>query len=142
MDLAQIEELIKILEESDTEELVVQEGESTIRIRKRPKQEPSATAPRPSVEPAEQPVIAMDVTPTESVIRAPMVGIFHTIDGLSKVGAQVEEGQVVGSIESMKLLNDVIADMSGVVTEVLVEDGTPVEYGQPLCRIELESAKV
>ena len=139
MDLAQIEELIKVLEESETEELVVQQGECTIRIRKRLKQEPSPPAPRANVKPTEQPPLAKEEAPTESVIRAPMVGIFHTIDGLSTVGAHVEEGQVVGSIESMKLLNDVTADVSGVVTEVLVEDGMPVEYGQPLCRIQLES---
>ena len=139
MDLAQIEELIKVLEGSQTEELAVQRGECTIRIRKRRKQEPSAAAPRVTVKPAGPPPIAKEEVPEDSIIRAPMVGIFHSIDGLSKVGARVEEGQVVGSIESMKLLNDVIASMSGVVTEVLVDDGTPVEYGQPLCRIQLES---
>lgn len=139
MDLVQIEELIKVLEGSETEELAVQRGECTIRIRKRPKQ--NAAAPPASVKPAEQPPIVKEKEQVaeDSFIRAPMVGIFHTVDGLSRVGARVEEGQVVGSIESMKLLNDVITDITGTVTEVLVEEGTPVEYGQPLCRVQLES---
>ena len=64
-----------------------------------------------------------------------MVGIFHTVDGTS-CRLNVTAGQVVGAIESMKLLNDVVSQLTGPVVEVLVEDGTPVEYGQPLCKVE------
>ena len=65
-----------------------------------------------------------------------MVGMFHVVDGIARVGAEVSEGQVVGSIESMKLANDIVSEVAGRVREVLVEDGMPVEYGQPLYRLE------
>ncbi len=67
-----------------------------------------------------------------------MVGIFHAANDIKQVGAQISKGQVVGSIESMKLLNDVVSEVSGTVREVMVENGMPVEYGQPLLRIEVD----
>ena len=69
-------------------------------------------------------------------IDAPMVGMFHVVDGLAEVGGIITAGQVVGSIESMKLLNDVKTQESCCLAEILVEDGMPVEYGQHLYRIE------
>ena len=72
----------------------------------------------------------------EVFITARMVGIFHSIDSVGAVGTAVKAGQVVGAIESMKLLNDAVSDHDGVIAEVLVEDGMPVEYGQRLFRLE------
>lgn len=135
MDVEKIEQLIKVLQSSKTEELSVHKGEFRVSIRKGKTPAPAAKA---STKPAKQSVRqdTQPAAPDEHFILAPMVGIFHTIDGIARAGAKVEEGQVIGSIESMKLLNDVVSGTSGIVSEVLVEDGMPVEYGQPLCRVE------
>jgi len=136
MDVGKIEELIKVLEGSRTEEIAVRKGDFTIQIKKGHKPAPVQTA---HVKPTGKSSPRADVTPVEpddELILAPMVGIFHVVDGIARVGANVNKGQVVGTIESMKLLNDVVSNVSGTIKEVLVEEGTPVEYGQPLCRIE------
>jgi biotin carboxyl carrier protein len=137
MDIAKIEQLIEVLEGSRSEELCVRKGDLSVCIKKcgRP-------APRPG-QPAEQPVAECAGVPlqeeqsNERLILAPMVGIFHAVDGIMAENARIKAGQVVGSIESMKLLNDIISEVSGAVLETMVEDGTPVEYGQPLCKIEV-----
>ena len=64
-----------------------------------------------------------------------MVGLFHHAPTPIRYGVLLTRGQVVGAIESMKLMNDVQADQVGRVVDVLVEDGAPVEYGQPLFRV-------
>ncbi len=133
MDVKRIEELIEVLEASPTEELCVQKGEYKVCIRKGRKPRPTQTvkiAAASSNSPAPQAQSA------ERFINAPMVGIFHVHDGAARVGATVNEGDVVGAIESMKLDNDIKSQVSGIVAEVLVEDGMPVEYGQPLFRLE------
>ncbi len=136
MDLEKIEELIKVLECSRTEELSVRKGDFAVHIIKGKKAK-SIAAPK-KAQKASEASIAVSNTEidTASYILAPMVGIFHVVDGLAKVGSNIETGMVVGAIESMKLLNDVVSDSSGSVVEVMVEDGTPVEYGQPLYKIE------
>ncbi|HEY3329809.1 MAG TPA: biotin/lipoyl-containing protein [Capsulimonadaceae bacterium] len=70
-----------------------------------------------------------------SNVASTMVGIFHTLNPEIEVGAELRAGQKVGSIESIKLMNDVVSTASGVVAEVLIEDGQPVEYGQVLYRV-------
>lgn len=133
MDVKKIEELISVLEASPTEELCVQKGDYRICIRKGSK--PTvAQAKKPSAKLSPAP--AAHAAAVERFVTAPMVGIFHFTDGVAKVGAAIGEGHVVGAIESMKLDNDVKSKVSGVVKEVLVEDGMPVEYGQPLFRVE------
>ncbi|MEN6358391.1 MAG: biotin/lipoyl-containing protein [Armatimonadota bacterium] len=134
MDIGKIEELIKVLESSRTQELSVRKGAFSVHIvkggntklavarKKMPKiAQTRAEAPEPD---------------GAFYILAPMVGIYHSEDGITKAGSHIASGQVVGAIESMKLLNDVVSEVSGTVVEVMVEDGTPVEYGQPLCRVE------
>lgn len=137
MDLNKIEELIGALESSRASELTVKAGDSRVLIRrgeKRPTVSVSS-APAAGVQAECQP--AGEEVPGEALVRAPMVGLFHSVDGLTDVGAQVRAGQVVGAIESMKLLNDILSDVSGEVIETMVEDGMPVEYNQVLCRIKL-----
>jgi biotin carboxyl carrier protein len=134
MDIKRIEELIGVLEGSRAEELTVRKGELSVHIRKGKKDSPASR--KQSSQPVPSVAVAAD-NPRERAVLAPMVGIFHAIDSVMKAGAQVTEGQPVGSIESMKLLNDVLSNASGTVVEVLVDDGMPVEYGQPLCRIEV-----
>ncbi|MCE5323054.1 acetyl-CoA carboxylase, biotin carboxyl carrier protein [bacterium] len=134
MDVKKIEELIKVLESSRTQELSVRKGAFSVHIVKG-----SAAKPAASRKKMPKAAHSQTVTPepdSASYILAPMVGIFHSVDGITKTGSKVESGQVVGAIESMKLLNDVVSDISGTVVEVMVEEGTPVEYGQPLCKVE------
>lgn len=135
MDVAKIEELITVLEGSRSEELCVRKGDFGVCIKKgrKPAAAPAAHAPA-KVEPKAS--SAHVESPNERLITAPMVGIFHMVDGIAKPGTRISAGQVVGSIESMKLLNDIVCDVTGTVVESMVEDGTPVEYGQPLCRVE------
>ena len=133
MDVKKIEELIRVLEGSPNEELCVQKGDYRVCIKKGAK--PAPTPAKPSAQPGGAPVPAPITEPEERFVTAPMVGIFHVVDGIAQVGAAVSEGQVVGSIESMKLANDVVCRVVGIVAEVLVEDGMPVEYGQPLFRV-------
>lgn len=132
MDVETIEQLIRVLEGSPNEELCVQKGDYKIRIKKGARPAPTPKTVRTPNAPAPS-QSASD--PTDLFVTAPMVGIFRLTSELGKVGSEVIMGQVIGSIESMKLANDIIAQVSGTVAEVLVEDGMPVEYGQPLFRM-------
>jgi biotin carboxyl carrier protein len=134
MDVQKIEELIRVLEASPNEELCVQKGDYRVCIRKSPKR--AATPARKAKQAAGPAAPRTEPEPKRQYITAPMVGIFHEVEGMSRVGTTVSEGQLVGSIESMKIANDIKSSVAGVVVEVLVEDGTPVEYGQPLFRLE------
>ena len=135
MDIKKIEELIEVLQSSHAEELCVRKDDSTICIKKG-KRPAAPASPKKQTKPAQARTQVQEVPPKEHFIRAPMVGLFHKAEEISSVGAVITKGQVVGTIESMKLLNDVSAGVSGTVIEVMVEDGIPVEYGQPLYKIE------
>lgn len=135
MDVKKIEELISVLEASPTQELCVQKGDYKVCIRKGAK---PAVAPAKRLHAGASPVAAAKAPGAEQHVNAPMVGIFHVVDGIASVGARVSEGQVVGAIESMKLHNDIKSKVAGIVKEVLVEDGMPVEYGQPLFKVVRE----
>lgn len=139
MDLARIEELIKVLDTSAAEEICVRSGDVGVCIRKGPRRRTGQSVKGADAvgEPAERDRSEKN-EPGLVMITAPMVGIFHKVDGMPTPGNHVTPGQVVGTIESMKLLNDVVSDVSGVITQVLVEDGSPVEYGQPLCALQAE----
>jgi len=139
MDLAKIEELIQIVREANVSELTVRREGSSITIKKgagasRPGvvrgQEEKASTPQP-----EEPGATAAEPEAEIAVTAPMVGIFHLVDPALQSGALVKAGQALGAIESMKLMNEIVADASGVVAEVTVEDGSPVEYGQTLFRL-------
>jgi biotin carboxyl carrier protein len=73
----------------------------------------------------------------EALISAKLVGVFRAAKPALAPQSQIALGQIVGYIESMKLMNEVRADMSGTVNDVLIQDGQPVEYGQPLVRVDL-----
>jgi acetyl-CoA carboxylase biotin carboxyl carrier protein len=149
MDLRKLKTLIDLVAESDIAELEVTEGESKVRIVKSsampqnqmmmmPQQAvqqfaaPSAhAAPAPVAAPAAAP------EPTGHVVKSPMVGTFYRASSpgapaFVEVGATVKEGDTLCIIEAMKLLNEIDADVSGTITQVLVENGQPVEFGQPL----------
>lgn len=134
MDVEKIEELIRVLEGSPNEELCVQNGDYRVCIKKGSKPAPAPI--RKVTQAGGGPAPAPKPEPEELFVTAPMVGMLHLVDGIAHVGAEVSKGQMVGSIESMKLANDIVSGVAGKVVEVLVEDGMPVEYGQPLFRLE------
>jgi acetyl-CoA carboxylase biotin carboxyl carrier protein len=152
MDLRKLKTLIDLVAESDIAELEVTEGESKVRIVKSSAipqnqmvmvppqgvQQYSAPAvagaPAPAA-PAAAPAAAAE--PTGHVVKSPMVGTFYRSSApgapaFVEVGSTVKEGDTLCIIEAMKLLNEIDADISGTVTKVLVENGQPVEFGQPL----------
>ncbi len=139
MDIKDIEKLVKLIKNAKISELTLTLGTSTVRLKKSIKQathtQKSELSAAPKSTPAEKAQKEVEPEVVEYLITAPMVGIFHSIESLSSPGASVKKGQTVGAIESMKLMNDVVADCDGIITEVLIEDGMPVEYGQVLFRL-------
>jgi acetyl-CoA carboxylase biotin carboxyl carrier protein len=148
MDLRKLKTLIDLVAESDIAELEVTEGESKVRIVKSSAipQNQMMMVPQQGVQqfstPAMQqaPAAAAPVAPPEPtghVVKSPMVGTFYRSSApgapaFVEVGSTVKEGETVCIIEAMKLLNEIDSDFSGTITKILVENGQPVEFGQPL----------
>ncbi|QQC63454.1 acetyl-CoA carboxylase biotin carboxyl carrier protein [Paraburkholderia ginsengisoli] len=151
MDLRKLKTLIDLVSESGISELEVTEGEGKVRIVKNAPPvyvQPSASyapqyaqqAPAPGAEApaaAAAPATPAVAAPQGHVVTSPMVGTFYRApspgaDPFVQVGDTVKEGQTICIIEAMKLLNEIESDKSGVVKEILVENGQAVEYGQPL----------
>jgi len=147
MDLRKLKTLIDLVAESDIAELEVTEGESKVRIVKSSATPHSqlvmmqpqtlSQAPAPAV-PAPAPAAApMEVVPQGHVVKSPMVGTFYRAAApgaapFVDIGTSVKDGDTLCIIEAMKLLNEIDADASGVIQQILVENGQPVEFGQPL----------
>ncbi|HLS05992.1 MAG TPA: acetyl-CoA carboxylase biotin carboxyl carrier protein [Wenzhouxiangella sp.] len=158
MDLRKIKKLIELLQESELAEIEIHENDESIRlIRHHP--EPAAPAPImhsafqvPAVPPApaapaapvaagaaEQPQEAApaDALPEGEVVRSPMVGTFYSApnpesDPFVRVGSKVASGDTLCLVEAMKMFNQIEAEFGGEVVAVLVEDGQPVEFDEPL----------
>ncbi len=148
MDLRKLKKLIDLVEASGISELEITEGEEKVKIVKgggapavvaAPVPGPAAPAPvappAPAVSalPAETPEAAPEGHP----VKSPMVGTFYRTPSpdakpFVEVGQAVKEGQIICIIEAMKLMNEIECDKSGTVKAILVENGQPVEYGQPL----------
>ena len=145
MDLRKLKKLIDLVEESGIAELELTEGEERIRIVKGGGQakEPFYMVSGPSPVPAATPASAAPVppaTPAEPeghIVKSPMVGTYYRCPSpgakaFVEVGDSVKKGQTICIIEAMKLMNEIEADKDGVIKAVLVENGQPVEYGEPL----------
>lgn len=150
MDIRKIKKLIELLEESDVEELEIHEGDDSVRISRRREQAAGAQyistyAPQPMPQSAQAPETPGPVQEDSSqqailnghALRSPMVGTFYrapspTAEVFVEVGQAVKAGEVVCIVEAMKMMNQIEADKSGTVTEILVENGQPVEFDQPL----------
>ncbi|MCS0631803.1 acetyl-CoA carboxylase biotin carboxyl carrier protein [Telluria mixta] len=150
MDLRKLKTLIDLVAESDIAELEVTEGESKVRIVKSSAipQNQMVMVPQQGVQQFSTPAMAAPATapaaapaapaePTGHVVKSPMVGTFYRSSApgapaFVEVGANVKEGDTLCIIEAMKLLNEIDADASGTITKILVENGQPVEFGQPL----------
>ncbi len=154
MDIRKIKKLIELLEESDLAEIEVHEGEESVRISRYASQAQAqtviATPPPAAPVPAEveaKPEAEEVGTKEEAeppkghVITSPMVGSFYRAPApgaqpFVEVGQHVKVGDTLCIIEAMKMLNQIESDKEGVVAAILVENGQPVEYGQPLFIIE------
>ncbi len=151
MDLRKIKKLIDLLEESNLAEIEIKEGEETVRLSRIPKgmvttmpaaapalpartEQPVAPAPTsaaPGAPPAEKPA------PEGHVVTAPMVGTFYASQNpespaFVKVGQKVKAGDTLGIIEAMKMFNQIESDVAGTVLAVLVSNGQPVEFDEPM----------
>ncbi|MFQ5928301.1 MAG: acetyl-CoA carboxylase biotin carboxyl carrier protein [Acidobacteriota bacterium] len=152
MNIKEIRELIELIEGSAIEEFEMERSGARIRIRKTL---PAPRAPRAGiVESAEQPSTdTSEKTQTEElpkkdeenhIFKAPIVGTFYIApkpdaEPYVKVGDHVTKGTVLCTIEAMKIFNQIECDIEGEIIKILVENGQPVEYGQPLCEIRLTS---
>ena len=150
MDIRKVKKLIELLEESGIAEIEIHEGEESVRISRHSANTVVTAAPAPvavAAAPAAAPV--SEATPAEipkeeitgHVVKSPMVGAYYSASSPSakafvEVGQSVAVGDTLCIIEAMKLMNQIESDKAGVVKAILVENGQPVEYNQPLFVIE------
>ena len=147
MDLRKLKKLIDLVQESGIAELEITEGEEKVRINRvgapghpgmmAMPQAAVAMAPAPLAAAVVAPVAEVPAEPEGHVVKSPMVGTFYRSSApgakpFIEIGQNINAGETLCIIEAMKLLNEIEADQSGVVKKVLVENGQPVEYGQPL----------
>ncbi|MBM7061332.1 acetyl-CoA carboxylase biotin carboxyl carrier protein [Pseudomonas sp. UL073] len=150
MDIRKVKKLIELLEESGIDELEIREGEESVRISRHGKavaapQPVYAAAPAPVAAPVAAAPVAEASAPAAAklngtVVRSPMVGTFYraaspTSANFAEVGQSVKKGDILCIVEAMKMMNHIEAETSGVIESILVENGQPVEYDQPLFTI-------
>lgn len=157
MDIRKIKKLIELLEGSDVSEIEIVEGEDSVRISRNngvvmapvaaaPQYAPApAAASAPAVAPSMAAAVPTapdeDLAPPGTIMESPMVGTFYrssspTAKAFVDVGQSVNKGDTICIIEAMKIMNQIEAEISGTVKAILVEDGQPVEYGEPLIVID------
>jgi biotin carboxyl carrier protein len=153
MDLSELERLVQIVQSAEIREITIRQGDSRITVRK--DLNPPATGTALVVQ--EDEWDSSDSLVVENggngfvegdapaaagttIVTAPSVGVFHHMKPHVGLAAMVREGQVIGQIEAIRLMNDVIAHASGQVVDVLVEDGMAVEYGQHLFAIDVSTS--
>jgi len=151
MDIRKIKKLIELVEESGISELEISEGEESVRISRNnsnpamvpaPMQYAVAQAPTAAPAPAAQPAIeSAPIVPAGHQVLSPMVGTYYGSPSpeakpFVKVGQSVNVGDTLCIVEAMKMMNQIEADKAGIVTAILIEDGQPVEFDQPLVVIE------
>jgi acetyl-CoA carboxylase biotin carboxyl carrier protein len=148
MDIRKVKKLIELLEESGIAEIEIKEGEESVRIAR---MMPGHAAPQYITVPGAPPIAAA-ASPTiptvvaaratnENIVPAPMVGTYYsasspTAKAFVQIGEEVKVGQVLCIIEAMKMMNQIESDRAGRVTAIMVKNGDPVEFGQPLFVVE------
>ncbi|ACO76946.1 acetyl-CoA carboxylase biotin carboxyl carrier protein subunit [Azotobacter vinelandii CA] len=152
MDIRKVKKLIELLEESGIDELEIREGEESVRISRHSKNVPQTVyAAAPAIAAMPAPVaaaVAAPAAPAEvaapklngHVVRSPMVGTFYrspspSASAFVQVGQSVKKGDILCIVEAMKMMNHIEAEVGGVIETILVENGQPVEYDQPLFTI-------
>ena len=147
MDIRKIKKLIDLIQESDVTEIEIKEGEESVRISRISAAAPvmmAAPAMPVPVAPATAPMTTVTEAPavnTDNAVKSPMVGTFYRSASpesasFIEVGQSVAAGDVICIIEAMKMFNQIEADRSGTVKAILVENGHPVEFDEPLVIIE------
>ena len=144
MELDDIKNLIELLQNSDITELQIEKEGSKLRI-KREKFlsafEPSGPVTRAAAAPVEQRAESAVEEQKLITINSPIVGIYYSAQSPESppfvtVGTRVSKGQVLCIVEAMKLMNEIESDADGVITKILIENGQPVEYGEPLFLVD------
>ena len=147
MDIRKVKKLIELLETSDIAEIEIKEGEEAVRISRSSSVMTTVVAPAaaPASAPAPNPVAAAEEKPAPQttsghVMSSPMVGTFYRSPSPSsppfvEVGTHVKAGDVVCIVEAMKMMNQIEAEKAGIIEAILVNDGEPVEFDQPLVTI-------
>ena len=147
MDIRKVKKLIELLETSDIAEIEIKEGEEAVRISRSSSVMTTVVAPAtaPAAAPAPNPVAAAEEktapqTTSGHVVSSPMVGTFYRSPSPSsppfvEIGTHVKAGDVVCIIEAMKMMNQIEAEKAGIIEAILVNDGEPVEFDQPLVTI-------
>jgi len=151
MDIRKVKKLIELLEQSNINELEINEGDESVRISRggsnltyaAPAPAPVAVAAAPAVQPPAAPAPSDDTAteePSGHTVKSPMVGTFYTSPApgsppFVSVGQKVAVGDVLCIIEAMKMMNQIEADKAGTIGAILVDDGEPVEFDQPLVTI-------
>ncbi len=152
MDLRKLKTLVDLVSESNISELEITEAEGKVRIVKTPPPAIALHAGMPAHALSAAPAVAAASTgasaetaaaaePPGHVVKSPMVGTFYRASSpgakpMVEIGQEIKEGEPICIIEAMKIMNEIEADATGTVTQVLVENGQPVEFGQPLFVIE------
>lgn len=144
VSVEQLQRLVRLLDRSDVSELELKRAEDGARLvlrKAKSTDEVAAIAAPQIVAPISSASEAAAPTEVKSMIVAPLVGIFHPWakprgKALVAVGDRIKVGQIVATIESLNVINEVEAGVAGLVAEILVQNGQPVEYGQPLMSIE------
>ncbi len=149
MNLKEIKEILELLKGSDVSELEVARGENVLKVRRGPPAEvrpaPPAPAPPPPAPAGESPRAEKAPPPKANTkeIVSPIVGTFYRAPApdaspFVEVGSRVTKGQVLCIVEAMKIMNQIESDAGGTIAAILVENGQPVAYGQPLFHIALD----
>jgi acetyl-CoA carboxylase biotin carboxyl carrier protein len=154
MDIRKVKKLIELLEESGISEIEISEGEESVRISRYPKPGTVTMTQAPMVAPAPAAPAAAAAAPVATVateaapppirgqqVTAPMVGTFYSGPApgskpFVEIGTEVKPGDTLCVIEAMKMMNQIESEFAGRVVSILVENGSPVEFGQPLFVIE------
>lgn len=149
MDIRKVKKLIELLEESGIAEIEITEGEESVRISRYPGNPPAAPTvpgappaaiPTPAAEPAAEQIPAT-APASGHTVTAPMVGTFYASPApgakpFVEIGSEVNVGDTLCIIEAMKMMNQIESEVAGRVVSVLVENGEPIEFDQPLFIIE------
>jgi acetyl-CoA carboxylase biotin carboxyl carrier protein len=152
MDIRKVKKLIELLEESNIDEIEIKEGEESVRISRNSASIQAAAAAMHLAAPAAAPALAAPVAAVAEpaaeaapvtnghVVKSPMVGTFYrspspSSPSFAEVGQHVKVGDVICIVEAMKMMNQIESDKAGVVEAILVENGQPVEFDQPLVTI-------
>lgn len=156
MNLSEIKQLIGLVNGSDLQEAIIEEGDFKIILRRNvpqsvqyapaPAPAPAPAAPAPAAAPAAAPAPPLEATLTAQAaglidVCSPIVGTFYQASSpdaapFVAVGDTIKKGDILCIIEAMKLMNEIEAEISGTIAEILVENGQPIEYDQPLFRIK------